>query len=352
MSTIFFPSPAIPGPPRTEMELESLLSAPTPEVTEVLSALSGDLVILGGGGKVGPTLAMMAAQAIRAAGSKGRVVSVSRWGDAEARARVEAAGVRTISADLSDPTSYLELPEAAALIFLAGQKFGTSGNESATWWANAVVPALASDRYRGVPTVAYSTGNIYAFRNTRTGGSAEEDLISPVGAYAQSCLAREEVFRHASTMWRTPTALFRLNYAVELRYGVLVDIALKVASGSPIDVTMPAVNVVWQGDSNAWTLRALGLCSTPARALNVTGPETVAVRRIASIIGERLGVQPSFSGTESDDALLSDAGPCHALFGYPAVPLHLAIQWTADWVAAGGPTWGKSTKFEQREGRF
>lgn len=341
----------VTGPENID-ELEELLSAPTAEVIQTMSRLQGDLVILGAGGKVGSGLAVMAARALAMSGSPHRVVAVSRWSDHAARERLEGAGIRVVAADLGDPSSYADLPEAAAVLFLAGQKFGTTGAASTTWWTNAVVPALAASRYRGVPTVVYSTGNIYAFRPLELGGSAEGDEIAPLGAYAQSCVAREEVFRHASERWGTPVTLYRLNYAVELRYGVLVDIAVKVANGHPVDVTMPVVNVVWQADSNAWTLRALDLCEAPARALNATGPETVSVRHLATLLGEHMGRTPVFTGTESGDALLNDAGVCHELFGYPSVPLHRAVRWTAQWVAAGGLIWDKATKFEQRRGRY
>lgn len=341
-----------PACPRNVDELEDLLSTPTPEVVESLGQLEGDLVILGAGGKIGPSLARMAARGLAMAGSDSRVIGVSRWSDPSVRSKLESAGVSTISADLGDPASYPELPSAGAVLFLAGQKFGTASDSSGTWWTNAVVPSLAASRYRGIPTLAYSTGNVYEFRALTKGGSRETDDFDPLGAYAQSCVAREEVFRHSSLRWGTPVLLYRLNYAIELRYGVLVDIAMKIHAGEPIDVTTPAVNVIWQGDSNAWTLRAMSLCTTPASALNATGPETAGVRRIATIIGEHLGRSPEFVGDESSDTFLSDAGPCHARFGYPSVALYTAIRWTAEWVSRGGATSGKATKFEQRKGRY
>lgn len=340
------------GAPRDEAELEELLSRPTPGVIEQLSRLEGDLVLLGTGGKVGPSLATMARRALDEAGSRSRVIGVSRWSDAEARRRVEAQGIETVAADLADPDAYDSLPDAAAMLFLVGHKFGSAGDASRTWWMNSTVPALAANRYRGVPTVVYSTGNVYPLRPTGLGGASEDDPTGPIGAYAQSCLAREQMFVHAGRTWGTPSVLYRLNYAVELRYGVVADLAVKIMAGEPIDVTMPAVNVVWQGDSNAWTLASLGIAAPSGTILNATGPETIGTRRIATQLGALLDTEVIFTGTESPDALLNDASRCHSLFGYPSVPVQRVIEWVAAWVRDGGRQLGKATKFQQREGNF
>ncbi|GAB3811990.1 NAD-dependent epimerase/dehydratase family protein [Tessaracoccus terricola] len=342
-------SESVPG---DEAALEELLSRPTPGVVEQLSKLDGDLVLLGTGGKVGPSLAMMARRALDEAGSRSRVIGVSRWSDAAARQRVEAQGIETISADLADPDVYAGLPDAGAMLFLVGHKFGSSGDSSRTWWMNSTVPALAANRYRGVPTVAYSTGNVYPLRPTSLGGASESDPTGPVGDYAQSCLAREQMFAHAGQAWGTPSVVYRLNYAVELRYGVIADIATKILAGEPVDVTMPAVNVVWQGDSNAWTLQSLGIADPSATILNATGPETIGTRRIATLLGELLETEVAITGDEADDALLNDASWCHSLFGYPSVPVHQVIHWVAAWLRSGGRQLGKATKFQQREGSF
>lgn len=338
--------------PADEPALEELLSRPAPGVAEALAGAGGDVVLLGAGGKIGPSLARMARRALDDAGSDARVVAVSRFSDADTAAGLEDAGVRTVVADLADPGAYADLPDAAAVYHLAAMKFGTTGQEQQTWWSNAAIPALVAGRYRGVPTVVYSTGNVYPLVPLSAGGAVESDPPAPVGEYAQSCLARERIFTHAAHTWGTPTAVFRLNYACELRYGVIADIAVKLAAGEPVDVTMPAVNVAWQGDVNAWALRSLSLAGVPPHVLNATGPETVSVRRLAVLLAERMGVTPEFRGVESADALLNDAGECHERFGYPTVPLRRLVAWVADWVGRGGRQLGKATKFQQREGKF
>jgi dTDP-4-dehydrorhamnose reductase len=338
--------------PSDEPTLEEYLSRPAPGVAEALAAAGGDVVLLGAGGKIGPSMARMARRALDDAGSDARVLAVSRYSDAGVRAGLEADGVRTLAADLADPAAYADLPDAAAVFHLAAMKFGTTGQEHRTWWSNAAIPTLVAARYRGVPTVVYSTGNVYPLRPVTSGGAVEGDPADPVGEYAQSCLARERIFTHAAHEWGTPTAVFRLNYACELRYGVIADIAVKLAAGEPVDVTMPAVNVVWQGDVNAWALRSLSLAGVPPHVLNATGPETVPVRRLALLLAERMGVEPAFSGAEAPDALLNDASECHERFGYPTVPLRRLVGWVADWVGGGGRQLGKATKFQQREGRF
>jgi nucleoside-diphosphate-sugar epimerase len=337
--------------PADEAALEERLSRPAPGVAEALAAAGGDIVLLGAGGKIGPSMARMARRALDAAGSDAQVVAVSRFSDGDVRAGLEAAGVRTVVADLADPDS-ADLPDAAAVYYLAAMKFGTTGQEHRTWWSNAAIPTFVAGRYRGVPTMVYSTGNVYPLRPLTAGGAVESDPADPVGEYAQSCLARERIFTHAAHTWGTPTAIFRLNYACELRYGVIADIAVKLAAGEPVDLTMPAVNVVWQGDVNAWALRSVSLAAVPPHVLNATGPETVPVRRLALLLGERMGVEPSFCGAESPDALLNDAGECHERFGYPSVPLRRLVGWVADWVGRGGRQLGRATKFQQREGRF
>ncbi|MCC2593859.1 epimerase [Tessaracoccus sp. OS52] len=338
--------------PQTEDELDEVLSRPTAGVVEQLRQLDGDLVLLGGGGKVGPTLAMMARRALDEIGSSHRVISVSRWSDERAAAALREAGVELVSADLSNPDAWTGLPDAAAAIYLLGHKFGSASAPSLTWWLNAVVPGFCAARYRGVPTVVYSTGNVYPLRETSTGGSFETDPVAPVGTYAQSCAAREQAFLHAAGMWDTPTLIYRLNYAVELRYGVIADIAGQLAAGQPVDVTMPAVNVVWQADSNAWTLQSLGLTGPEPTILNATGPETLSTRWITQQLAERGGWEPRITGTEAPTALLSNAAAAHGHFGYPtASPLEI-IDWVAQWVSAGGRQLGKPTKFQQREGSF
>ncbi|WP_444605821.1 NAD-dependent epimerase/dehydratase family protein [Brachybacterium sp. AOP29-B2-41] len=352
MSTVITPSTTPAHAPADEAELDELLSRPLPGVGEALAALEGDIVLLGAGGKIGPTMSLMARRALDEVGSDARVIAVSRFSDPASRTLLEDAGIVVHPADLTRSESYADLPDAAGMFYLAAMKFGTTGLEHQTWWSNAAMPALVADRYRGVPSLVYSTGNVYPLSPLGTGGSTEADEPAPVGEYAQSCLARERLFSYASHTWDTPVSIFRLNYACELRYGVIADIATKIAAGEPVDVTMPAVNVAWQGDINAWALRSIELAGTPPRILNATGPETVSVRRLAHWLGEEMGIAPKIVGEESPDALLNDAAEIHELYGYPSVPLRRLVRWVGQWVGGGGRQLGKATKFQQREGKF
>ncbi len=346
--TITAPTPT----PTDEAGLDELLSQPAPGVGEALAAAGGDVLLLGAGGKIGPSMALMARRALDSVGSTARVIAVSRFSDAAVRAQLEESGIVVQSADLADPASYADLPDAAAMFYLAAMKFGTTGQEHRTWWSNAAMPAMVADRYRGVPSVVYSTGNVYPLTPLSYGGSVETDEPLPLGEYAQSCLARERIFTNAAHEWDTPTTIFRLNYACELRYGVIADIAVKIAAGEPVDVTMPAANVVWQGDVNAWALRSLELAATPPHILNATGPETVPVRRLATWLAQDMGMEVEIVGEESPDALLSDASECIERYGYPTVPLRTLVRWVGQWVADGGRQLGKATKFQQREGKY
>lgn len=341
-----------PEEPRDDRGLDDLLSRPTPGVGSVLEAAGGDILLLGAGGKIGPTMALMARRALDEAGSDARVIAVSRFSDPGTRDMLQGAGIVVQQADLAEPRNYRELPDAAAIYYLAATKFGTTGEEARTWWSNASIPTLVADRYRGVPSVVYSTGNVYPLHPMAHGGATEDDPTDPVGEYAQSCLARERIFTHASRTWDTPATIFRLNYACELRYGVIADIATTIAAGEAVDVSMPAVNVVWQGDVIAWALQSLSLADTPPSVLNATGPETAPVRRLATWIGQDMGIEPRITGEESEDALLADASACHDIFGYPSVPLRRLVRWVSNWVASGGRALHKPTKFQQREGAF
>ncbi|MGO1974443.1 MAG: NAD-dependent epimerase/dehydratase family protein [Propionibacteriaceae bacterium] len=341
-----------PDAPTTETHLDDLLSTPLPGVGEALAALDGDIVLLGAGGKIGPTMARMARRALDEIGSDRHVIAVSRFSDATVRDELAADGIETRAVDLSEPRNYDQLPDAGGIYHLAATKFGTTGAEHRTWWSNAAIPALVADRYRGVPSLVYSTGNVYPLTPLHHTGSVETDAPAPLGEYAQSCLARERMFTAASENWETPVTIFRLNYACELRYGVIADIAVKIATGEPVDVTMPAVNVAWQGDISAWALRSIELASAPPTVLNATGPETVSVRRLAHWLGERMGRPVIIEGTETEDALLSDSSRCHELYGYPTVGLRTLVDWVADWVGAGGRQLNKATKFQLRDGAY
>ncbi|MDZ7338362.1 MAG: NAD(P)-dependent oxidoreductase [candidate division KSB1 bacterium] len=335
-----------------EEHLERLLSEPTPEVTEAMGELDGDLLILGVGGKIGPSLARMARQASEAAGKKRRIIGVALFESEQARVRLEREGIQCIHGDLLDRTLLEGLPDAPNVIFMAGMKFGSTENLALTWAINCYLPGLVAERFRKSRIVAFSTGCVYPLVPVTSGGSLEGDAPQPVGEYAQSCLGRERMFDYGSRTHGTPVALIRLNYAVEMRYGVLVDVARKVLAEEPIDLTMGHVNVIWQGDVNAMVLRCLRHCQAPPLVLNITGPETVSIRWLAHQFGALFGKVPRFVGEESGTALLSNAARAFGLFGYPRVPLEVLIRWTADWMDKGGPLLHKPTHFEVRNGRF
>ncbi len=345
---------AFPTPPRlpdrfaTTEALDDFLTLPSAALAATLESVEGDLVILGVGGKMGPTLARLAK---RAAPAK-RVIGVARFSDASVRARLDAAGVETIACDLLDRDALGALPEAANVVFAAGHKFGATGNPALTWAMNTHVPALVAERYKGSRIVAFSTGNVYGLSRIGSAGSNESTPLSPVGEYAQSCLGRERMFEHFSARHGTPGRIVRLNYAIDMRYGVLADVAGKIHRGEPVDVTMGHVNVIWQGDANAQVLRALAHCTAPTSPINCTGPETISVRWLAAELGARMGKPVHVVGQEAETALLSDTTLASTLFGYPLVPLGRMLDWVADWVARGGASFGKPTKFEVRNGAF
>lgn len=332
--------------------LETLLSAPTPDLIHDLTQLDGDLMVLGAAGKMGPTLCLLAQRALAQAELDKRVIAVSRFSDREQERRLQAAGLDTIRADLLNPEALRDLPDAANIIYMVGHKFGTTGQEGLTWALNAFLPGLVMRRFPQSRIVAFSSGNVYPYVPVASGGCGEDTTPAPVGEYAQSVLGRERIMAHFSRAQGTPTLLFRLNYAVEMRYGVLVDIATRVRDGQPIDVSMGHVNVIWQGDANRYALRALALADAPATTLNATGPEILSVRRLAQQIGERLNVQPILVGEEQPTALLNNAQRAHAHFGYPTVPVGAVIRWTADWVSRGGASLNKPTKYDSRTGQF
>ena len=333
----------------TEQELDDLLSQPRAETTAALDACPGDIIILGAGGKMGPTLARMAA---RARTDSRRVIAVSRWSSAAAERALNDAGVETLRCDLLDPNAVARLPDAANVIFMAGQKFGTAEAPAMTWAINTIVPAHCADRYRESRIVAFSTGNVYPLTPIDLGGSREDDPLGPVGEYAASCLGRERIFEFYAMHHRTRIAIVRLNYAIALRYGVLVDIALKVNRGEPVSVEMGYVNVIWQGDANRIALECLRLASTPPFVVNVTGADIISVREIAEWFGERFGKRARFVGTEGADALLSNTSRMRETFAAPEVSLDQMREWVAQWIEEGGSLLGKATNFEARDGRF
>lgn len=337
---------------QSEGELERVLSTPTRELVQAMAGWEGDLIILGAGGKIGPSLAAMARNALEEAGKAARVVAVDLFPSQAVRQALESKGIQAIACDLLDREALAQLPDAPNIIFMAGRKFGSTGDEPLTWALNVYLPALAAERYRNSRIVVFSTGNVYPLTPVSSGGPTENDPTGPIGEYAQSCLGRERMFQHFSARFGTPVTILRLNYAIDLRYGVLLDIAEKVYQGLPVDLTMGHVNVIWQGDVNACTLRSFWLCKSPPTILNLTGPDTVSVRSVAERLGVLMGKKPIFEGREADTALLSNASRARALFGEPTVPLDTMLQWVAHWVMIGGPTLGKPTHFEQRDGRF
>lgn len=337
---------------RTVAELQDALATPSQDVVDDMARLDGDVMLLGVAGKLGPELALMARRALDKAGRTARVIGVARNPAPEPARRLEEAGVELVRADLMDDAALTGLPDAANVVYLAGRKFGTDGGEHHTWALNTYLPGRVADRFRDARIVAFSTGNVYPLVPVTSGGADESVAPQPVGEYAQSCLGRERVFEHFSHRYGTRTAVVRLNYAVELRYGVLLEIARAVHAGDPVDLRMGNVNVIWQGDVNAMTLRLLRRCSAPPLVLNMAGPETVSVRWLAHRFGEAFGCAPHFAGSEESTALLSNATAAHELLGYPSVPLRRLIGWTAEWVRAGGATHGKDTHFQERDGRF
>jgi nucleoside-diphosphate-sugar epimerase len=336
----------------TEAELEELLSTPRAETVEALRHSPGDIVVLGAGGKMGPTVARMASRAANQVGDARRVYAVSRFSAAHVVRVLGAAGVETITCDLLDRDAVSRLPDAANVIFMAGQKFGTTDAPSTTWAMNTIVPAICAERYRAAHIVAFSTGNVYPLSAVANGGSRETDATGPVGEYASSALGRERVLEFYSSRNRTPTAIIRLNYAIDLRYGVLADIGLRVWKGQPVPIAMGHVNVIWQGDASRIAIEALAHTATPPFVVNVTGPETIAVRDIAQSFSNEFGRSARLRGREHRDALLSNTERMRSTFSPPEVAVETMIRWIADWIRDDSPMLHKPTHFEERAGKF
>lgn len=336
----------------TESQLEERLTRPGADDLDFMRHLEGDLLILGAGGKMGPSLAKRIGRARREVGGTGRVIAVSRFSDRQERESIEAAGVETVVADLLDRQAVGRLPESRNILFLAGRKFGSSDRPDLTWAINTIVPANVAARYPGARVVVFSTGNVYPFVAPETGGSVESDATDPRGEYAQSCLGRERVFEYFAQETGLRALLFRLNYATDLRYGILAEIARRVREGQPVSLDVGHFNIIWQGDANSYALRALDLAESPARILNVTGPEVVAVRETALWYGRRFGCEVCFTGEDRGRALLNNAAQCHERLGRPAVELAELLEMVAGWVENGGRSLGKPTRFEVTDGRF
>lgn len=342
----------IEPPIETVEALEERLSRPTPAVIEAMRQIEGDLIVLGASGKMGPSLARMALRASQEAGVRRRVIGVARFSDPQQQAALESHGISTVRADLLDRDQLARLPEAPNVVSMTGMKFGSTGQAPLTWAMNVYMAGLISERYRRSRIVAFSTGNVYPLTPVELGGSREDDEPRPVGEYAMTALGRERMFEHFARSLGFPLAILRLNYAVELRYGVLVDLAERIVRGEPIDLAMGSFNAIWQQDANAAALLALTHASSPSLVLNLAGPETLSVRRIAERLGELLGRQVEFVGQEAPTALLSNSQRIVARFGYPHVGVEQMLHWIADWVGHDRPRHGKPTHFETRDGRF
>ena len=331
-----------------ENGLEDILSEPTEATKKIVAGLSGDIAVLGAGGKMGPTLAMM----LKKASPDKRIYAVSRFSDKAVRSRIEQAQVETIEADLLDESHYRKLPDVENVFYLAGMKFGSTGNQPLTWALNSFVPALVARHYKDSRIVAYSTGNVYPLVDIAGGGATEETSPEPVGEYAQSCLGRERMFEYFSQLYNTPVTLVRLNYANEPRYGIIVDLTSKILNDQPIDLTMGAVNLIWQRDANDYIIRSISLAKSPPVVLNVTGPDTIPIRSLAEQIGKTLDREPKFVSREAPSALLSDASYAFSTFGLPKTTLEQMVAMIAKWVTAGKKTLNKPTKYDIRDGKF
>jgi nucleoside-diphosphate-sugar epimerase len=335
-------------------QLEDLLSDPSPACVNALKRINGDILILGVAGKMGPTLARMMQRAMVADGSQRtrKVIGVSRFSNPAEEKKLNDHGIQTIKADLLDPEQLRKLPDAPNIIYMAARKFGSTGDEPLTWAMNAVLPGMVAQRFVASRIAAFSTGNVYPLTPVALGGSREADPTGPIGEYAMSCLGRERAFQHYAKQNKTPTSIIRLNYATELRYGTLVDIARKVYADQEIDLSMGSFNAIWQGDANAMSIASLADAATPAFILNVAGPETLSVRRVAEQFAQIFHKQPRFTGVERPDALLSNGQLGHTMYGYPRVPIQQLIEWIAHWTESGGESLNKPTHFETRDGRF
>jgi hypothetical protein len=333
-------------------QLDDMLSEPTDGAVKTLAKYKGDIMIVGVGGKVGPSLARMVVRASEAAGTKRRIMGVSLNYAPGVEEDLNKHGIETLTCDLLNEGQLAKMPDAPIVIYMAGMKFGSSGAESLTWAMNAYLPGMVTQKYRKSRISAFSTGNIYGLTPVNGRGSVETDPANPLGDYAQSCLGRERIFDHFSRVLKVPVTIVRLNYAVEMRYGILYDLATQVWAGKTVDLTMGNCNVIWQGDSNAMVIQSLDLAASPPYYLNVSGPEILRVREVCETYGKLMGKKVSFKGKEAETALINNGEHGHGLFGKPRVPVSKVIEWTADWVMRGGVSLGKPTHFDVRDGKF
>jgi nucleoside-diphosphate-sugar epimerase len=335
-----------------ETELDELLTRPSPRLCEFIKSVSGPLLILGAGGKMGPSLAVLARRAAEAANHSLEVIAASRFSDPGGRAWLEARGVRTVVCDLFDSSALTHLPDVQNVIYLVGLKFGTGKDPSRTWAVNTLVPARVCERYPKARIAALSTGNVYPHAQVSQGGALETEPLTPLGEYANAAVARERIFEFCAQRYGTQVSILRLYYAVDLRYGVLVDLATKVARGEPIALVNGSFNCIWQGDANEMILRSLDLATAPPSAWNLCRPEVFSVRATAVRLGELLGRAPNFQGMESGTAILGNAGRICGRLGAPAVPFETLLHWVVHWVKLGGRNLGRPTHFEVRDGKY
>lgn len=328
------------------------LLQPSDALVADITKLDGDILILGVGGKMGPAMAKLAKQAIDKAGVNKKVIGVSRFSEPGLQEELRQSGIETHAADLLEDKQLQALPDVKNVLYLAGTKFGTTGKEPFTWAMNAYLPGSVAQKYRNSRIVVFSTGNVYPLSPVALGGVAEDCRPGPVGEYAQSCLGRERLFQYYSEKHNTPALIFRLNYANDVSYGVLLEIAMSVNEERAIDLNMSHVNVIWQADANEMALRSLLHCETPAKILNITGPETISVRWVAEEFGKLFNKKPAFINEEQGTALLNNAAESFRLFGYPRVPLKKMIGVLAEWVKEGGKILNKPTHFQERKGQF
>lgn len=333
-------------------KLKNEILQPSGDLVEDIKDLEGDIMILGVGGKMGPSLAELAKKALLKAGKSNQVIGVSRFSDHTLQSQLEQKGVHTIQADLLDDSQLDNLPKIKNIIFMAGTKFGTKDNESFTWAMNTYLPGKIAEKFKNARIVAFSTGNVYPLVPVFSGGATEEVNPEPVGEYAQSCLGRERIFEHFSKKYKIPLLIYRLNYAIDFKYGVLLEIAKSVLEEREIDLTTGHVNVIWQGDANEYALRSFKICDTPPRILNVTGPETISVRWVAQEFGKKFNKVPHFVNQEQSTALLNNASNAHQLFGYPKVTLRKMIDLLSVWLTEGGEIVNKPTHFQERKGAY
>ena len=335
-----------------EERLNELLTTPSENLVEDIKKIDGDIIILGAGGKMGPTLCVLAKNAVKRAGVDKRIIAVSRFSEEEVKAYLENNGVEVICADLLDSSQLEALPDVKNVIFMAGRKFGTDGSEALTWAMNSSLPAFVADKFKNSNIVVFSSGNIYPIVPLSRGGCTEEDRPVPVGEYAMSCLARERAFEYAANTYGTKVFIYRLNFAVDLRYGVLFDVAKKVLDGTPISLTTPCYNFIWQGSANEIAIRGLIRAESPALKMNVTGPETVSIRFVAERFGKMFGKTPVYENEEGTTAYLNNDMKAIEIFGYPSVSAETLIKWQAEYILDGGKTLDKPTHFEERKGSY